>query len=85
MTFEEQKPTNYLEGQNDVKEREIVEEYKVVIDEDVKETVTSGEHPKATTMNNETNIIQQTEHFKNQLQGILRTSSHLQKDNLMSM
>uniref|UniRef100_A0A672MP59 Zgc:194398 n=1 Tax=Sinocyclocheilus grahami TaxID=75366 RepID=A0A672MP59_SINGR len=61
MTFEEQKPTNYLEGQNDEKEREIVEEYKVVIDEDVEETVTSGEHPKARTMDYKTNIIQKTE------------------------
>ncbi|XP_067264086.1 midasin AAA ATPase-domain containing protein [Chanodichthys erythropterus] len=48
MTFEEQKPTEDLEGQNDVKE--IVEEYKAVVDEDMKEAVTSKEHPEATTM-----------------------------------
>ncbi|ROL40955.1 Soluble lamin-associated protein of 75 kDa [Anabarilius grahami] len=48
MTFEEQKPTEDLEGQNDVKE--IVEEYKAVVDEDVEEAVTSKEHLEATTM-----------------------------------
>ncbi|XP_048045160.1 trichohyalin-like isoform X2 [Megalobrama amblycephala] len=48
MTFEEHKPTEDLEGQNDVKE--IVEEYKAVVDEDVEEAVTSKEHPEATTM-----------------------------------
>ncbi|XP_051748606.1 trichohyalin-like isoform X2 [Ctenopharyngodon idella] len=48
MTFEKQKPIEDLEGQNDVKE--IVEEYKAVVDEDMEEAVTSKEHPEATTM-----------------------------------
>ncbi|XP_016383448.1 A-kinase anchor protein 9-like isoform X2 [Sinocyclocheilus rhinocerous] len=61
MTVEGQKPTDDLLGQNDVKERENVEEYKMVIDEDVEESVTSGEHPKATTIEDKTNIIQETE------------------------
>uniref|UniRef100_A0A671KVV6 Zgc:194398 n=1 Tax=Sinocyclocheilus anshuiensis TaxID=1608454 RepID=A0A671KVV6_9TELE len=61
MTVEGQKPTDDLLGQNDVKERENVEEYKMVIDEDVEESVTSGEHPKTTTIEDKTNIIQETE------------------------
>ncbi|KAL0192847.1 hypothetical protein M9458_011143, partial [Cirrhinus mrigala] len=61
MTVERQKPIDDLVGQNDVKEREIVEEHKVVIDEDVEESVTSEEHPKATTMEDQTNITQETE------------------------
>ncbi|XP_016130818.1 titin-like isoform X2 [Sinocyclocheilus grahami] len=54
MTVEGQKPTDDLLGQ-------IVEEYKMVIGEDVEESVTSGEHPKATTIEDKTNIIQETE------------------------
>ncbi|KAK9974370.1 hypothetical protein ABG768_022471 [Culter alburnus] len=50
MTFEEQKPTEDFEGQNDVKETEIVEDYEAAIDVDVEEAVTSKEHPEATTM-----------------------------------
>ncbi|XP_050966054.1 LOW QUALITY PROTEIN: trichohyalin-like [Labeo rohita] len=61
MTVEGRIPIDDLVGQNDVKEREIVEEHKVVIDEDVEESVTSGEHPKATTMEDQTNITQKTE------------------------
>lgn len=61
MTVEGEKPTDGLVGQNDGKEREKVEEYKVVIDEDVEESVSTGEHPKATTMEDKTNTIQETE------------------------
>uniref|UniRef100_A0A9J8BU02 Uncharacterized protein n=1 Tax=Cyprinus carpio carpio TaxID=630221 RepID=A0A9J8BU02_CYPCA len=61
MTVEGQKPTDDLVGQNDVKERENEEECKMVIVEDVEESVKSGEHPKATTVEGNTNIIQETE------------------------
>ncbi|XP_058632825.1 trichohyalin-like [Onychostoma macrolepis] len=61
VTFEEQKPTEDLEEQNDLKVSEIVEVYRAV-DENVEEAVNSGEHPeKTTTMADETNIIQQAE------------------------
>ncbi|XP_016356540.1 uncharacterized protein LOC107699718 isoform X2 [Sinocyclocheilus anshuiensis] len=61
MTFEEQKPTEDLEEQNDLKVTEIVEVYRAV-DEDVEEAVNSGEHPETTTtMADETNIIQEAE------------------------
>uniref|UniRef100_A0A8C1ZFP3 Uncharacterized protein n=1 Tax=Cyprinus carpio TaxID=7962 RepID=A0A8C1ZFP3_CYPCA len=61
MTVEGQKPTDDLVGQNDLKERENEEECKMVIVEDVEESVKSGEHPKATTVEGNTNIIQETE------------------------
>ncbi|XP_077087781.1 uncharacterized protein LOC143739292 isoform X2 [Siphateles boraxobius] len=64
IIFEEQKLTEVLEGQNYVKETEIVEQYKAVIDEDVEETVTSKEHPEATTMADKGNIIKETEHYQ---------------------
>ncbi|KAK7165009.1 hypothetical protein R3I94_003404 [Phoxinus phoxinus] len=64
ITFEEQKLTIVLEGQNYVKETEIVEEYKAVIDEEVEETVTSKEHPEATTMADKANIIKETVNYQ---------------------
>ncbi|XP_056093887.1 midasin AAA ATPase-domain containing protein [Rhinichthys klamathensis goyatoka] len=64
ITFEQQKLTEVLEGKNDENETEIVEEYKAVIDEDVEETVTSKEHPEATTMADKANIIKETENYQ---------------------
>ncbi|XP_059406118.1 midasin AAA ATPase-domain containing protein [Carassius carassius] len=61
MTVEGQKPTDDLVGQNDLRERENEEENKMVLDKDVEESVTSGEHQKATTTKDNTNIIQETE------------------------
>ncbi|KAK2911718.1 hypothetical protein Q8A67_003851 [Cirrhinus molitorella] len=61
MTVEGQKPIDDLVGQNDVNMREIVEEHKKDIVEDVEESGKSGEHPKATTKDDQTNIIQETE------------------------
>ncbi|XP_073697292.1 uncharacterized protein [Garra rufa] len=57
MTVEGQKQMDVLVGE----EREIVEEYKVVIDENVEESVASGEHPKATTMEDQTNLTPERE------------------------
>ncbi len=65
MTFEEQRPIEDLEEQNDLKVTEIVEVYRAV-DENVEEAVNSGEHPeKTTTMADETNIIQEAEKYHN--------------------
>ncbi|XP_067294294.1 midasin AAA ATPase-domain containing protein isoform X2 [Pseudorasbora parva] len=64
MSCEGQKLTDVLKEQNYVKETEIVEEYKAVIDEDVQEAVTSIEHPDATTMADKTNIFKETENYK---------------------
>ncbi|XP_043096027.1 silent chromatin protein ESC1-like [Puntigrus tetrazona] len=55
MTVEGQKPTEDI---NDGKERKTVEEYKVVIDEDVEESLPTGDHPKTTTMEDNPNTIQ---------------------------
>ncbi len=74
MTVEGQKPTDDVVGQNDGKERANVEEYKVVIDEDVEESVSTGEHPKATTMKDKTNIIQETENNQDKEETLQKTT-----------
>ncbi|CAM4538626.1 unnamed protein product [Leuciscus chuanchicus] len=82
ITFEEQKLTEVLEGQSYVKETEIVEEYKAVIDEDVEETVTSEEHPEATTMADKANIIKETENDQDIALKEKQTDSDVEKTSL---
>ncbi|XP_051522108.1 trichohyalin-like [Myxocyprinus asiaticus] len=73
MTFKEQKPAeegvlekkmteDLEEGQNDIKETEIIDEYKAVIYEAVEEAITSGEHPD--TMEDLSNKVQETENYQ---------------------
>ncbi|XP_051549976.1 trichohyalin-like [Myxocyprinus asiaticus] len=83
MTFKEQKPAEGVletktteeleEGQNDVKETEILDDYKAFIYEAVEEATTTGEHPDS--MENVININQETDNYKDNALKEIKTDS----------